>query len=93
MFSRYPFEYAPITQLWAGTAPEAADMNGKVGLFAFCFRTLLDSLLKYVIPWGKLGKPHPAVNDEALTAELWAWLEARVVEYEAKGKAPDGHVP
>ncbi|KAH6912602.1 hypothetical protein BKA70DRAFT_768583 [Coprinopsis sp. MPI-PUGE-AT-0042] len=75
VFSRCPYEYGPITQLWAGTAPEAAEMNGK-----------------YIIPWGKAGKPRPEVHDETLSAELKSWLEARVASYEATREAPSAPI-
>ncbi|KAJ7457986.1 NAD(P)-binding protein [Mycena galericulata] len=50
-----------VTQLWAGTAPDAASANGK-----------------YLIPWGRIGSPHPATLDAETGAKLWKWLEDQV---------------
>ncbi|KAH6912950.1 hypothetical protein BKA70DRAFT_1370371 [Coprinopsis sp. MPI-PUGE-AT-0042] len=33
---------------------------------------------KYVIPWGKAGKPRPETEDSVLAKELWTWLEEQV---------------
>ncbi|KAJ6541978.1 NAD(P)-binding protein [Mycena vulgaris] len=50
-----------VTQLWAGTAPEAASANGK-----------------YLIPWARIGSPHPGTLDAEIGAKLWQWLEDQV---------------
>ncbi|KAJ7102823.1 NAD(P)-binding protein [Mycena epipterygia] len=50
-----------VTQLWAGTAPEAASANGK-----------------YLIPWARVGSPHPDTLDPETGTKLWQWLEDQV---------------
>ncbi|KAJ7066553.1 hypothetical protein C8F01DRAFT_1123677 [Mycena amicta] len=53
--------YGALTQLYAGTAVDAAQLNGK-----------------YLIPWARIGKPHPETQDPKLGAELWDWMEEQV---------------
>ncbi|KAK7008517.1 NAD(P)-binding protein [Favolaschia claudopus] len=53
--------WGAITQLWAGTAPEAASANGK-----------------YLIPWARIGSPHPSTLDPEIGVKLWQWLEDQV---------------
>ncbi|KAJ7211584.1 hypothetical protein GGX14DRAFT_362459, partial [Mycena pura] len=50
-----------VTQLWAGTALEAASANGK-----------------YLIPWARIGSPHPDTLNPETGAKLWQWLEDQV---------------
>ncbi|KAJ7641842.1 NAD-binding protein [Roridomyces roridus] len=57
----YPVELGALTQLYAGTAPEASALGGK-----------------YLLPWARLGKPHPQTNDAELAAKMWRWCEAQV---------------
>ncbi|KAJ7759257.1 hypothetical protein B0H16DRAFT_1819836 [Mycena metata] len=57
--------YGALTQLYAGTTVEGAQLNGK-----------------YLIPWARIGKPHPDSQDLKLAGELWDWLEEQVKPFE-----------
>ncbi|KAF7331531.1 NAD(P)-binding protein [Mycena kentingensis (nom. inval.)] len=57
----YPPRMGALTQLYAGTATEGAELNGK-----------------YLIPWARIGTPHPASQDEEIGRELWMWLDEQV---------------
>ncbi|KAJ7446754.1 hypothetical protein FB451DRAFT_1291408 [Mycena latifolia] len=57
--------YGALTQLYAGTSVEGAQMNGK-----------------YLIPWARVGKPHPDSQDPKLGSELWDWMEEQVRPFE-----------
>ncbi|KAJ7224221.1 hypothetical protein GGX14DRAFT_649010 [Mycena pura] len=57
--------YGALTQLYAGTAGDAAQLNGK-----------------YLIPWARVGKPHPGTQDPKLGVELWDWMEEEVKPFE-----------
>ncbi|KAJ7043675.1 hypothetical protein C8F04DRAFT_1072931 [Mycena alexandri] len=57
--------YGALTQLYAGTAVEGAQLNGK-----------------YLIPWARIGKPHPGSQDPKLAGELWDWLDEQVKPFE-----------
>ncbi|KAJ7116048.1 hypothetical protein C8R44DRAFT_675607 [Mycena epipterygia] len=57
--------YGALTQLYAGTTVQGAQLNGK-----------------YLIPWARLGKPHPASQEPKLGTELWEWLEEQVKPFE-----------
>ncbi|KAF9230157.1 hypothetical protein BU15DRAFT_91176 [Melanogaster broomeanus] len=58
----HDISYGAITQLYAGTVPDGASLNGK-----------------YLIPWARIGTPHPDTQDPQLGKELWTWLEKQVV--------------
>ncbi|KAF7308473.1 hypothetical protein HMN09_00696300 [Mycena chlorophos] len=64
--------YGALTQLYAGTAVDAAKLNGK-----------------YLIPWARVGKPHPGTQDPKLGAELWDWLEAQIAPLEPGSSASE----
>ncbi|KAJ7504325.1 hypothetical protein B0H11DRAFT_2349868, partial [Mycena galericulata] len=53
--------YGALTQLYAGTTVQGAELNGK-----------------YLIPWARIGKPHPGTQDPRLGSELWNWMEEQV---------------
>ncbi|KAJ7642683.1 hypothetical protein DFH06DRAFT_1283512 [Mycena polygramma] len=53
--------YGALTQLYAGTTVEGAQLNGK-----------------YLIPWARIGKPHPDSQKPELGKELWDWMEEQV---------------
>ncbi|KAJ7782022.1 hypothetical protein DFH07DRAFT_792336 [Mycena maculata] len=57
--------YGALTQLYAGTTVQGAELNGK-----------------YLIPWARLGKPHPGTQDSKLGSELWDWMEEQVKPFE-----------
>ncbi len=33
---------------------------------------------KYLIPWARIGEPHPGTQDSKLGEALWTWLEEQV---------------
>ncbi|KAJ7180720.1 hypothetical protein C8R46DRAFT_1070384 [Mycena filopes] len=37
---------------------------------------------KYLIPWARIGKPHPGSQDPKLGSELWDWLDEQVKPFE-----------
>ncbi|KAJ7654397.1 hypothetical protein DFH06DRAFT_1202270 [Mycena polygramma] len=53
--------YGALTQLYAGTTVEGAQLNGK-----------------YLIPWARIGKPHPDSQNPELGKELWDWMEEQL---------------
>ncbi|KAG1844696.1 hypothetical protein F4604DRAFT_1937386 [Suillus subluteus] len=53
--------YGALTQLYAGTTAEGANLNGK-----------------YLVPWARIGNPHPDAQDPQQASELWNWLEEQV---------------
>ncbi|KAJ7696610.1 hypothetical protein B0H17DRAFT_1053884 [Mycena rosella] len=57
--------YGALTQLYAGTSAQGAEMNGQ-----------------YLIPWARVGTPHPNSQDPKLGSELWNWLEEQVKPFE-----------
>ncbi|KZP21940.1 NAD-P-binding protein [Athelia psychrophila] len=58
----YPTAMGALTQLWAGTSVEGAELNGQ-----------------FLIPWARASKePLEEMQDLALGAKLWAWLEDQV---------------
>ncbi|KAJ6591511.1 hypothetical protein DFH09DRAFT_1137201 [Mycena vulgaris] len=57
--------YGALTQLYAGTSVDGAQLNGK-----------------YLIPWARVGKPHPDSQDPKLGTELWDWMEEQVKPFE-----------
>ncbi|KAJ7823018.1 hypothetical protein B0H13DRAFT_2215759 [Mycena leptocephala] len=57
--------YGALTQLYAGTTVEGAQLNGK-----------------YLIPWARIGKPHPGSQDPKLGSELWDWMEEQIKPFE-----------
>ncbi|KAJ7247615.1 hypothetical protein B0H12DRAFT_737275 [Mycena haematopus] len=57
--------HGALTQLYAGTTVEGAQLNGK-----------------YLIPWARIGKPHPATQDPKLGGELCDWMEEQLKPFE-----------
>jgi retinol dehydrogenase-12 len=84
----YSPDYKAYTQLWAGTAPEAGKLHGKVRILIYPLgipRTqfiLTDS--QYITPWNSVGNPRAETQDEGLMTELWTYLEGRVKAHELK---------
>ncbi|KAF8522624.1 NAD(P)-binding protein [Hysterangium stoloniferum] len=62
----YPIELGPLSQLWAGTMPEAEETA--VGA--------------YLIPWARIGKADPRAANEATQDELKGYLEEQVRVFE-----------
>lgn len=71
--------FGALTQLYAGTTKEAAELNGKV---RFQRTTVLPfdthDPLQYLIPWARVGSPHPRTQDPQLGKELWDWMDEQV---------------
>ncbi|KZP21939.1 NAD-P-binding protein [Athelia psychrophila] len=58
----YPTAMGALTQLWAGTSVEGAELSGQ-----------------WLIPWARVRKePLEQMQDLALGAKLWIWLEEQV---------------
>lgn len=67
-----------ITQLYAGTAPEAKDLGGKVK-FPIQFATVIWlKRSQYLIPWARVGAPSADACNEESAAKLWTWLGEQV---------------
>ncbi|PIL34990.1 hypothetical protein GSI_02777 [Ganoderma sinense ZZ0214-1] len=62
-----PVQYGALTQLFAGTMPEALNYNGE-----------------FLIPWARLGKPHPDVLNDEIGKRMWDWLAGEVRAFEAR---------
>ncbi|KAG8747716.1 hypothetical protein FRC10_011843 [Ceratobasidium sp. 414] len=65
----WPAPYGALTQLYAGTAPEGAELSGKA---------ILTVVAQYLIPWARIFKARPDTQDEEAGQRLWAWLEEQV---------------
>ncbi|KAF9233122.1 hypothetical protein BU15DRAFT_66850 [Melanogaster broomeanus] len=76
---RFPRDvsYGAITQLYAATVPDGASLNGKAEPYSIFFHR--DVVHQYLIPWARIGTPHPDTQDAQLDKELWTWLEEQVV--------------
>lgn len=79
----YEPSYGALTQLWAGTMPEGADLNGQVR-YSRISNAIFSCPPQYLIPWARVGKCNPAAEDQAKLTELWNWLEAQVQIFERK---------
>ncbi|KZT69190.1 NAD(P)-binding protein [Daedalea quercina L-15889] len=60
----YPVEYGALTQLWAGTMPEALEHNGE---YVVPWARITD-------------RARPEAYDDQLCTQLWDWLENEVKE-------------
>lgn len=67
-----------LTQLYAGTMPEAADLGGKVSTLYSRSQIWMLTTPQYLVPWARLGEPLKETQDEKAGAQLWDWLEAQV---------------
>ncbi|EJD36049.1 NAD(P)-binding protein [Auricularia subglabra TFB-10046 SS5] len=77
-FLKEPSEGA-ITQLYAGTAPEAAELGGNVHISQYARPvSWLTLRFQYLVPLARLGEPKAEVNVPETEEVLWAWLEAQV---------------
>ncbi len=77
----YPTPYGALTQLFAGTMPEAINYNGEVCAHSCSFSrasTYGHVFLQYLIPWARLGRCRPEAYDDELGERLWKWLEDEV---------------
>lgn len=87
MFITYPASYGALTQLWAGTAPEAESLNGAVSLrlSSSPSASALTSVRcsQYLVPWARVGAASAAAQDGALAKKLWGWLEEQAAAHPA----------
>lgn len=69
-----------LTQLYAGTMPEAAELGGKVTVSVIVLSSCILNLCldQYLIPWARVGEAKKETNDPKIAQELWAWLESQV---------------
>jgi hypothetical protein len=79
-----------LTSLYAATAPEAAELNGKVcrpGLVMvddnhiILIRDPCSVTIQYFGPWARLRPTRSDMDDITKQEELWAWLETQVKEH------------
>ena len=73
----YDVSYGALTQLYAGTTAEGANLNGKVSPSPLLTKSTL-ILVKYLIPWARVGSPRADTQDPQQGLELWNWLEEQV---------------
>lgn len=77
----HPVELGALTQLCGGTAPRAAEYNGRVRDRFVGIRTRLISWnfeLQYLRPWARLGEAHKGTNDVQAQEEMWTYCEGEV---------------
>ena len=69
--------YGALTQLYAGTTAEGANLNGKVSSHLSLFNQ--NSYPgQYLIPWARIGYTRADAQDPQQGTELWNWLEEQV---------------
>jgi hypothetical protein len=80
MLLLWDISYGPLTQLYAGTSPEAANLGGQVSWCAILHwrSSSTDVEFQYLIPWARIGTPRADTQDPQLGKELWTWLEEQV---------------
>ena len=73
----YPTPYGALTQLYAGTMPEALRYNGEVCSLSPIIHdhSVLTAFLQFLIPWARLGQCRPEMYDEEVGDRLWKWLQ------------------
>ncbi|CDO73874.1 hypothetical protein BN946_scf185016.g31 [Trametes cinnabarina] len=59
----YPAPMGALTQLYAGTTPEGANLGE------------LTPVTNYLIPWARVGRAKKETGDVELARKLWDWLE------------------
>ena len=72
----YPTPQGALTQLWAGTSPDTADLNGAVSTPHYLPQRGSCCARQYLCPWARVSKPRS--NDPELGRDLWAWFEEQV---------------
>ena len=83
------FHEAPqgaLTQLYAGTMPDALKFNGEVR-FDFNLRSISqalcsDVLEQFMIPWARLGRCNKDAYNEDLGCRVWEWCEKEIKAFE-----------
>ncbi len=78
----HPVELGALTQLYGGTAPEAAEHNGRVSDHIVRVRShgSISWIIKlqYLRPWARLGEAHKGTNDVQAQEEMWTYCEREV---------------
>ena len=81
-----------ITPLFAGTAPEAGRLSGRVSVLVSCLENCPTYRLtghvkihfQYLTAWARVTLPSKKALDRRLAVTLWDWCEARIEEHEAQ---------
>ena len=67
--------------------PEALNYNGEVRVLLLTLnlnaRRAHQLGLQFLIPWARLGKPHPDVLKDEVCEKMWDWLSGEVRAFEA----------
>lgn len=80
----YPVSLGALTQLYAGTAPEAAAMSGQVRKFLARVSEAENSSAQFLVPWARPGPLSRKADDVELAQRMWDWLQAQVERHERK---------
>jgi hypothetical protein len=73
----YPARMGALTQLYAGTTEEGAQLNGKVCRVGRSPR--YSDTLQYLVPWARIGAPNPISQEEEVGKKLCTWLEEQIL--------------
>lgn len=78
-----------ITSLYAGTAPAAGKLNGKVSdLYHQCrrrvFLNLVRTISQYLTAWARVTLPHGKALNPDEEKKLWEWCEDQVKDIDNK---------
>ena len=85
--------HGAITSLYAGAAPDAGDLNGKVcsSVSTASGSTALECRLtlfpQYLTAWARPTLPHPKALNVETQKKLWDWCEDQVKDIGNKDKA------
>jgi len=60
----------------------SADKGALTSLYAATSPETADANGKYLLPWGRIGKPNPQTQDAETGIKLWNWLEEQVQQLE-----------
>jgi retinol dehydrogenase 12 len=75
----YDVSYGAISSLYAGTAPAAAELNGKVSIPALPVSPAGNGPpFQYLTTWARVTLPHQKALDTELGKKLWEWCEKQV---------------
>jgi retinol dehydrogenase-12 len=69
--------YGALTQLYAGTTADVANLNGKVSPPPLPTQAGL-ALGQYLVPLARIGNSLAHTQDPQQGMELWEWLEEQV---------------
>lgn len=83
----YPVSLGALTSLYAGTAPEGVEFNGKVRgdflptlIYSFQILTTMCHN-QYLSPWARLRYNRKDLDEEEKQEKLWAWCEREVKKF------------